>query len=174
VETVAAVNDQRKRAMGRKVVAACGGSVRGRTIAVLGLTFKPNTDDMRDAPSITVIAALQDAGAKVRAYDPEGMEQAKGVLQDVEYAADAYACAEGADALVIVTEWDLFRALDLERLKAVLARPIVVDLRNIYRPDEMTRRGFTYVSVGRPAEEPAPAAGAPAASFGEATQARSR
>jgi UDPglucose 6-dehydrogenase len=152
VETVAAVNDQRKRAMGRKVVAACGGSVRGKTIAVLGLTFKPNTDDMRDAPSIAVIGALQDAGAHVRAYDPEGMEQAKAVLDGVEYAPDAYACARGADALVIVTEWDLFRALDLTRLKAALKEPIVVDLRNIYRPEEMKRRGFTYLSVGRPAD----------------------
>jgi UDPglucose 6-dehydrogenase len=151
VETVAAVNDQRKRAMGRKVVAACGGSVRGKTIAVLGLTFKPNTDDMRDAPSIAVIAALQDAGAKIRAYDPEGMEPARSVLTDVEYAHDAYACARGADALVIVTEWDIFRALDLGRLKAALASPVVVDLRNIYRPEDMTRRGFTYVSIGRPA-----------------------
>jgi UDPglucose 6-dehydrogenase len=154
VETVAAVNDQRKRAMGRKVVAACGGSVRGKTIAVLGLTFKPNTDDMRDAPAITVIAALQDAGAKVRAFDPEGVEQAKSVLTDVEYAPDAYACAQGAHALVIITEWDIFRALDLGRLKAALAAPLLVDLRNIYRPEEMTRRGFTYVSVGRPAECP--------------------
>jgi UDPglucose 6-dehydrogenase len=153
VETVAAVNEQRKRAMGRKVVAACGGSVRGRTIAVLGLTFKPNTDDMRDAPSIAVIAALQDAGAKVRAYDPEGVEQARGVLADVEYAADPYTCARGAAALVIITEWDLFRALDLARLKTTLASPVVVDLRNIYRPDEMIRRGFTYVSIGRPTEE---------------------
>jgi UDPglucose 6-dehydrogenase len=155
VETVAAVNDQRKRAMGRKVVTACGGSVRGKTVAVLGLTFKPNTDDMRDAPSISVIAALQDAGARVRAYDPEGMEPAKAVLSDVEYAGDAYACAEGASALVIVTEWDIFRALDLERLKATLAQPVVVDLRNIYRPDEMARRGFTYVSVGRRTDSPA-------------------
>jgi UDPglucose 6-dehydrogenase len=151
VETVAAVNDQRKRAMGRKVVAACGGSVRGKTVAVLGLTFKPNTDDMRDAPSIAVIAALQDAGARIRAYDPEGMEPAKAVLTEVEYAHDAYACARGADALVIVTEWDIFRALDLGRLKAALASPVVVDLRNIYRPEEMSRRGFTYVSIGRPA-----------------------
>jgi UDPglucose 6-dehydrogenase len=150
VETVAAVNDQRKRAMGRKVIAACGGSVRGKTVALLGLTFKPNTDDMRDAPSIALIAALQDGGAQVRAYDPEGMEQAKGVLTDVEYAQDPYACARGADALVIVTEWDMFRALDLGRLKAALADAILVDLRNIYRPDEMKRRGFTYVSVGRP------------------------
>jgi UDPglucose 6-dehydrogenase len=125
--------------------------VRGKTIAVLGLTFKPNTDDMRDAPSIAVIGALQDAGAKIRAYDPEGMEPARSVLTDVEYAQDAYACARGADALVIVTEWDIFRALDLGRLKAALASPVVVDLRNIYRPEDMTRRGFTYVSIGRPA-----------------------
>ena len=152
VETVAAVNDQRKRAMGRKVVAACGGSVRGKTIAVLGLTFKPNTDDMRDAPSIAIIAALQDAGARVRAYDPEGMGAARGMLTDVEYAQDAYACARDAHALVIVTEWDLFRALDLRRLKAGMAAPVVVDLRNIYRPDEMVRGGFAYVSVGRPGE----------------------
>src|ERR687890_1382483 len=149
VETVAAVNEQRKRAMGRKVVAACGGNVRGKTVAVLGLTFKPNTDDMRDAPSLAVIAALQDAGARVRAYDPEGMEQDRAVLAEVEYASDAYACARGADALVIVTEWDLFRALDLGRLKTALAEPMVVDLRNIYRPEEMRRRGFTYLSIGR-------------------------
>src|SRR5215212_7642762 len=154
VETVAAVNDQRKRAMGRKVIAACGGSVRGKTIAVLGLTFKPNTDDMREAPSLSIIAALQDAGATVRAYDPEGMVQARSVLADVDYASDAYACARGADALVIVTEWDLFRALDFGRLKAALATPVVVDLRNIYRPEEMSRRGFTYVSVGRRVEDP--------------------
>jgi UDPglucose 6-dehydrogenase len=154
VETVAAVNDQRKRAMGRKVIAACGGSVRGKTIAVLGLTFKPNTDDMRDAPSIAIIAALQDAGARVRAFDPEGMEQARAVLMDVEYAQDAYGCAEGADALVIVTEWDVFRALDLGRLKTVLNQPVVVDLRNVYRAEEMTRRGFTYLSIGRTREKP--------------------
>ena len=150
VETVAAVNGQRKRAMGRKVVAACGGSVRGKTIAVLGLTFKPNTDDMREAPSIDVITALQDAGARIRAYDPEGMQAARAMLTDVDYARDPYDCARGADALVIVTEWDLFRALDLRRLKAALAEPVVVDLRNIYRPDEMRRHGFTYVSIGRP------------------------
>ncbi len=149
VETVAAVNSQRKRAMGRKVIAACGGSVRGKTIAVLGLTFKPNTDDMRDAPSIDVITALQDAGARVKAYDPEGMEAARSVLTDVAYAKDAYDCARGADALVLVTEWDTFRALDLRRLKTTLAEPVVVDLRNVYRPDEMHRHGFTYVSVGR-------------------------
>jgi UDPglucose 6-dehydrogenase len=149
VETVSAVNDQRKRAMGRKVIAACGGSVRGKTIAVLGLTFKPNTDDMREAPSISIITALQDAGAKVRAYDPEGMKQARTVLDDVEYADNAYACIDGADALAIVTEWDAFRALDLERVKSLLKRPILIDLRNIYRPEDMTRHGFTYESVGR-------------------------
>jgi UDPglucose 6-dehydrogenase len=150
VETVAAVNDQRKRAMGRKVVAACGGNVRGKTVAVLGLTFKPNTDDMRDAPALAVIAALQDAGAKVRAYDPEGMEQAKAVLSDVDYARDPYACAEGADALAIVTEWDAFRALDLPRIKRIMRAPVIVDLRNVYRPEEMKRHGFTYLSIGRP------------------------
>jgi UDPglucose 6-dehydrogenase len=149
VETVAAVNSQRKRAMGRKVIAACGGSVRGKTIAVLGLTFKPNTDDMRDAPAIDVITALQDAGARIRAYDPEGMGAAKAVLSDVDYAKDPYDCARAADALVLVTEWDAFRALDLARLKAALAEPVVVDLRNVYRPDEMRRNGFTYVSIGR-------------------------
>jgi UDPglucose 6-dehydrogenase len=149
VETVAAVNSQRKRAMGRKVIAACGGSVRGKTVAVHGLTFKPNTDDMRDAPSIDVITALQDAGAQVKAYDPEGMEAAQSVLTDVQYAKAPYDCARGADALVLVTEWDTFRALDLARLKATLAAPVVVDLRNVYRPDEMRRHGFTYVSVGR-------------------------
>jgi UDPglucose 6-dehydrogenase len=150
VETVIAVNDQRKRAMGRKVIDVCGGNVRGRTIAVLGLTFKPNTDDMRDAPSIAVITALQDAGANIRAYDPAGMKQAKSVLDNVEYSSDPYACAEGADALVILTEWDEFRALDVDRVRAKLKRPILVDLRNIYRPEEMARQDFTYVSVGRP------------------------
>ena len=149
IETVAAVNEQRKRAMGRKVIAACGGGVRGKTIAVLGLTFKPNTDDMRDAPSLAVIAALQDAGAQVRAYDPQGMEQAKRALEGVDYAPDAYACAEGADALVIVTEWDAFRALDLERLRRLMRTPVLVDLRNVYRPEDATQRGFTYASVGR-------------------------
>jgi UDPglucose 6-dehydrogenase len=151
VETVVSVNEQRKRAMARKVIAACGGSIRGHTIAVLGLTFKPNTDDMREAPSIALITALRDAGAKVRAYDPEGMKQARAVLESIEYADNAYACIEGADALVIVTEWESFRALDLDRVKALLKRPILVDLRNVYRLEDMERRGFTYVSVGRPA-----------------------
>lgn len=149
LETVAGVNDQRKRAMARKVIAACGGSVRGATIAVLGLTFKPNTDDMREAPSIALITALQDAGANVRAYDPQGMRAARATLENVTYAEHAYACMDGADALVIATEWDEFRALDLERVKQLLARPVLVDLRNIYRAQDMTKRGFTYVGVGR-------------------------
>jgi UDPglucose 6-dehydrogenase len=152
VETVVAVNEQRKRAMARKVVAACAGSVRGKTIAVLGLTFKPNTDDMREAPSIAIITALQDGGARIRAYDPEGMEQAKRVLDGVTYADNPYACAEGAAALVIVTEWDAFRALDLERIKRAMREPVLVDLRNIYRPEEMRRRGFAYVGVGQPVD----------------------
>ncbi len=157
VETVTAVNDQRKRGMARKVVAACGGAVRGKTIAVLGLTFKPNTDDMREAPSLAIIAALQDAGAQVRAYDPEGMEQARQMLSDVDYARDAYDCVSGADAAVIVTEWDAFRALNLDRVKGLMSAPVLVDLRNVYRPDDMRARGFTYVDVGR-GTPPGPAA----------------
>ncbi len=153
VETVAAVNDQRKRAMARKVIAACGGAIRDKTIAVLGLTFKPNTDDMREAPSLSIITALQDAGAIVRGYDPEGMEQARPLLPGVKLFNSAYSCIEGADALVIVTEWNEFRALDLRRVRSLLKSPIVVDLRNIYRPDDMQRLGFTYASVGRPGSD---------------------
>ncbi|KQT44528.1 UDP-glucose 6-dehydrogenase [Aureimonas sp. Leaf454] len=149
VETVASVNDQRKRSMARRVVAACGGSVRGKTIAVLGLTFKPNTDDMRDAPSLSIIAALQDGGAAIRAYDPEGTRQAQDMLRDVDYAASAYACLEGADAAVIVTEWNVFRALDLDRVKRVMKAPVLIDLRNVYRAADVRARGFTYVDVGR-------------------------
>ncbi len=149
VETVAAVNEQRKRAMARKVIQAMGGEARGKRVALLGLAFKPNTDDMRDAPSIAIVQGLQDAGAKVAAFDPEAMEQARTVLTDVEYAADPYACAEDADALVIVTEWEQFRALDLKRLKAALKSPVLVDLRNIYAPEEARKQGFSYVSVGR-------------------------
>jgi len=149
VEAVAAVNDARKRAMARKVSAALNGDVRGKTVAVLGLTFKPNTDDMREAPSIPLIAALQDMGAKVRAYDPVGMEQAKSVIGNVTFCDDAYSCAKGAAALVIVTEWEQFRALDFDRLKTVMAQPVLVDLRNVYQPDEMSRRGFVYEGVGR-------------------------
>ena len=150
VETVAAVNDARKRAMARKVAAAVG-NLRGKTIAILGLTFKPNTDDMREAPSVPLVTALQDFGARVRAYDPVGVEQARGVLTDVTFCDGPYACADGADAVVIVTEWEQFRALDLDRLKAVMAAPVVVDLRNIYRAEEMVGRGFIYESVGRSA-----------------------
>jgi len=149
VEAVAAVNDARKRAMARKVSAALGGELRGKTVAVLGLTFKPNTDDMREAPSIPLITALQDMGAKIRTYDPIGMEQAKSIIGNVAFCKDAYACAEGASALVIVTEWEQFRALDFERLKKVMEQPILVDLRNVYRPEDVARYGFVYESIGR-------------------------
>ncbi len=154
VEAVVSVNDARKRAMARKVSAALGGELRGKTVAVLGLTFKPNTDDMRDAPSLPLITALQDMGAKVRAYDPIGMEQAKPMLGNVTFCDDAYTCAEGASALVIVTEWEQFRALDFGRLKGVMERPVLVDLRNVYRPDEIARHGFVYESVGRARKQP--------------------
>ncbi|MGM4921521.1 UDP-glucose dehydrogenase family protein [Tardiphaga sp. 804_B3_N1_9] len=149
VEAVLTVNDNRKRAMARKVSAALGGNLRGKTVGVLGLTFKPNTDDMREAPSIPLITALQDLGATVQAYDPVGMEQAKHELPDITYCDDAYACATGADALVIVTEWEQFRALDLAQVKKKMKQPVIVDLRNIYRPEEMLKAGFTYESVGR-------------------------
>jgi len=149
VETVAAVNTQRKRAMAGKVLEACGGSVAGKRIALLGLAYKPNTDDMRDAPSIDIVAALEEAGAHVTAYDPESMAQARPLMEKVTFCNDPYECVQGADALVIVTEWDAFRALDMKRVKSALAAPVVVDLRNIYRPEEMRRLGFTYVSVGR-------------------------
>jgi UDPglucose 6-dehydrogenase len=149
VETVVKVNDLRKRAMGRRVIHALEGNVRGKTVAVLGLTFKPNTDDMRDAPSLAIIQTLQDVGAIIKAYDPEGMDAAKSLLPNVTFAANPYECATGADALVIVTEWNAFRALDLGRMKDLLNQPIVVDLRNIYRPEEMRKRGFVYTSVGR-------------------------
>jgi UDPglucose 6-dehydrogenase len=149
VEAVLSVNDNRKRAMARKVSAALGGNLRGKTIAVLGLTFKPDTDDMREAPSIPLVTGLLDMGAKVRAFDPVGMEAAKAELPDITYCADAYDCADGADALVIVTEWVQFRALDLDRLKAAMKQAVVVDLRNVYRPEEMTAAGFVYEGVGR-------------------------
>ncbi|MGB7259762.1 MAG: UDP binding domain-containing protein, partial [Pseudolabrys sp.] len=136
-------------AMARKVSAALGGDLRGKTVAVLGLTYKPKTDDMREAPSIPLVTALQDMGAKVRAYDPVGVAQAKVVMNNVTFCDDAYSCAEGAAALVIVTEWEEFRALDFARLKTAMKQHVVVDLRNIYRPDEVTRHGFVYESVGR-------------------------
>ncbi|BAU92588.1 nucleotide sugar dehydrogenase [Methylorubrum populi] len=148
VEAVVAVNDQRKRAMARKVIQACRGSVRGKRIAVLGLTFKPDTDDMRDAPSLSIIAGLQDAGASIIAYDPEGIRQAKALLSDVIYADDAYSCAQEADAIVIITEWNAFRALDLNRLREVMRDPILVDLRNVYPRTEAEKNGFKYTGVG--------------------------
>ncbi len=150
LEAVAAVNDTRKRAMARKVSAAFSGALRGKTVAVLGLTFKPNTDDMREAPSLALITALQDMGAHVRAFDPAGMAQAQALLDNVTYCENAYDCAEAADALVIATEWEQFRALDLERLRDLMNCPVVVDLRNIYQPDEMQRYGFAYTGIGRP------------------------
>jgi UDPglucose 6-dehydrogenase len=150
VEATIMANDNRKRAMARKVASALGGDVRGKTIAVLGLTFKSDTDDMREAPSIPLINGLLDFGANVKAHDPVGMEQAKQVLTGIEYCDDPYSCAKGADALVIVTEWRQFRALDLERIMAGMTTPVVIDLRNIYRPEDMKALGFRYDSVGRP------------------------
>jgi UDPglucose 6-dehydrogenase len=149
IETVSAVNEARRRMMGRKIATALGGSVRGKTVAVLGLTFKPKTDDMREAPSIAVITALQDFGAHVRAYDPVGMEQAKLILNDVTYCQGPYEAAEGADALAIVTEWEEFRALDFGRLRELMRNPVLVDLRNIYVPEDVARAGFAYFSIGR-------------------------
>ena len=150
VETVVAVNDQRKRAMARKVANAFGGNIRGKTIAVLGVTFKPNTDDMRDAPSIPLITALQDLGAVIRAFDPVGMEQAKKVFENVTFCRDAYDCARGSHAIVIVTEWEQFRALDMKKMATIMATPVIVDLRNIYSPEDVMRNGFHYCGVGRP------------------------
>ncbi|RVT89673.1 UDP-glucose dehydrogenase family protein [Sphingomonas crocodyli] len=149
VEAVVTVNDNRKRAMGRKVIHAMGGEVRGKTVGLLGLAFKPNTDDMRDAPSIAIVQALQDAGAKVRAYDPESVEQAKAVMSNVEFVTNPYAVAEGADALVLVTEWDAFRALDLKRIAGMLNAPILVDLRNVYPPADVAAAGLQYTGIGR-------------------------
>jgi UDPglucose 6-dehydrogenase len=151
LQAVENVNDTRKRAMARKVSSAFAGVLRGKTVAVLGLTFKPNTDDMREAPSIPLIMALQDMGVKVRVYDPVGMEQAKQVLADVTYCDGPYDCVEDADAVVIVTEWEQFRALDFERVKSLMACPVMVDLRNIYRPEDMKNQGFAYTCVGRSA-----------------------
>ena len=150
VDTVVEVNAARKKAMADKVIAAMGGDVKGKTIGVLGLAFKQNTDDMRDAPSLDIIPALQAAGAKIRAFDPEAMEEASHLLSDIEFAKNAYDAVEQADAMVIVTEWDQFRALDLDRIKAALNSNIVVDLRNIYSPEDMAGRGFQYTSIGRP------------------------
>lgn len=153
LEAVDGVNTVRKRTMVRKVAAMFPGGMRDKIVAVLGLTFKPNTDDMREAPSLALITALQDMGARVQAFDPAGMQHAHALVNDVTFCESAYQCAEGADALVIVTEWEQFRGLDLERLRDVMTRPVIVDLRNIYRPEEMRRGGFTYASIGRPDRE---------------------
>jgi UDPglucose 6-dehydrogenase len=150
VETVVGINDSRKKAMAERVIAACGGSLDRKIVAVLGLTFKPNTDDMRDAPSLDIVPALQAAGATVRAYDPEGMAEAKALLPGVVWCEDAYTTVEDADAVVIITEWNEFRLLDLERVKMLMNWPLMVDLRNIYRPAEMADAGFRYLSIGRP------------------------
>ncbi|MBK6704577.1 MAG: UDP-glucose/GDP-mannose dehydrogenase family protein, partial [Caulobacteraceae bacterium] len=149
IEATVRVNSARKQKMAQKIIDALGGDVKGKTIAVLGLTFKPNTDDMRDAPALDIVPALQDEGAKVRAFDPEGMNEAKHMLKDVAFATGPYDCVQNADAVVIITEWDQFRALDLDRIKDALKTPTVIDLRNIYRPEEMRTKGFKYVSVGR-------------------------
>jgi len=149
VETVVAVNDARKRAMARKIIQSLGGAVRGKKIALLGLAFKPNTDDMRDAPSLAIVASLAGDGADVHAYDPESMEQARPLIPEVTFHNDAYSALDGAEAVAIVTEWDAFRALDLDRVKSLMKSPIIIDLRNIYRPADVRKRGFTYLSVGR-------------------------
>jgi UDPglucose 6-dehydrogenase len=154
IETVVSINDERKRRMADKIIAACGGEVAGKTIGVLGLTFKPNTDDMRDSPSLEIIPALQAAGAIIQAYDPEGTHEAKQMLKDVQFCENAYDTLQGADALALLTEWNEFRALDMVRVKALLKSPIVVDLRNIWSPEEMAEQGFHYSSIGRPTLKP--------------------
>jgi len=150
IEAVVAVNDARKEKMADKVIEGVGGNVGGKTIAVLGLAFKPNTDDMRESPAIAIINKLALAGAHIRAYDPEAMDEAKQQLPDITYCTNAYECAQGADALVIITEWDQFRALDFERVQSLMVEPVLIDLRNIYNSVRMAEQGFTYISVGRP------------------------
>ena len=149
VETTVEVNDVRKKTMAERVIKALGGDGRGKTVGILGLAFKPNTDDMRDAPSLDIVPALIAAGVKVQAYDPESMHEARKLLPDVDYRDDAYSATQDADAIVILTEWDQFRALDLDRIKLMARAPVIVDLRNIYRPAEMRARGFAYTSIGR-------------------------
>lgn len=149
VEAVVEINARRKKQMAERVIAACGGSVRGKTIAMLGLTFKPNTDDMRDAPSLDIIPALQEAGATIRAYDPEGMEEAKPHFENVTFCEGPYEALDGADAIALVTEWDVFRALDLPRVKKLLKSPTMIDMRNVYDPAHMASNGFDYYSIGR-------------------------
>ena len=149
VETTVEVNDVRTKTMAERVIKALGGDGRGKTVGILGLAFKPNTDDMRDAPSLDIVPALIAAGVKVQAYDPESMHEARKLLPDVDYRDDAYSATQDADAIVILTEWDQFRALDLDRIKLMARAPVIVDLRNIYRPAEMRARGFAYTSIGR-------------------------
>ncbi len=149
VEATVASNTNRKKRMAGKIIEACGGDVQDKTIGILGLTFKPNTDDMRDSPSLDIVPALLAAGAKIRAYDPEGMEEAKKELAGIEMMGGPYEVANNADAIVILTEWDQFRALDFERIATQMKKPVMVDLRNIYNPDELRQDGFTYVSIGR-------------------------
>ena len=156
IETVVDINDKRKMAMADRIVAACGGSVDGKTVAMLGLTFKPNTDDMRDSPSLAIVSALLDAGATIKAYDPEGMDEAKRMMPDVIYCEDTYATMDGADILVIVTEWNEFRSLDFDRIKGLLSAPILVDLRNIYTPEDLAQAGFSYHCIGRATRKPGP------------------
>ena len=156
VEQVITVNANRKEAMARKIIDACGGDVSGKTVAVLGLTFKPNTDDMRDSPSLVIVPRLLEAGATVRAFDPVGMDEAKSLIEGVVWCSDAYDAMDGADAVAIITEWNEFRALDLKRAHSLLNQPVMVDLRNIYRPDQMREAGFTYVSIGRAAVSATP------------------
>lgn len=150
VEAVVEINDRRKKHMAERIINACGGSVAGKTVAVLGLTFKPNTDDMRDAPALDIIPALQAAGAKIKAFDPAGMEEASKFLSDVTFCEGPYQALEGADAVALITEWDEFRALDIERMKSLMKKPVMVDLRNVYRPALMRERGVDYHSIGRP------------------------
>jgi UDPglucose 6-dehydrogenase len=150
VETVVDVNHKRKRAMADRVIAMCGGSVQGLTVGVLGVTFKPDTDDMRDAPSLDIIPILQKAGAAVQAYDPAGVHEAEAMLPGVAWKEDAYGAATGADVLVIITEWNEFRSLQLDRLATIMKRKAIVDLRNVYNPEDVARAGFAYSSIGRP------------------------
>lgn len=149
VEAVMEANNERKRRMAQKIIAACGNNLQGKTLGVLGVTFKPNTDDMRDAPSLDIVPLLQAAGAKIRAYDPEGMEEARKYLDNIEWVNDAYSVMPGADALLVLTEWNEFRVLDFERIKSLLKAPLIIDLRNIYAPADLASHGFTYHSVGR-------------------------
>ncbi|HEY0115281.1 MAG TPA: UDP binding domain-containing protein, partial [Allosphingosinicella sp.] len=151
-EAVVKVNDSRKRAMGRRVIRALGEEARGKTVALLGLTFKPNTDDMRDAPSVAIFQALEDVGVKVRGYDPEGTEQARPMMPGMTFCDNPYDAAQGADTVVLVTEWDVLRALDLKRLKTRMTGHSLIDLRNVYTPEEVIAAGFDWQGVGKPAQ----------------------